>query len=505
MSLSGLDSGTILDFSVTTEDLKPFMEGDFYLPWRVATSVPVVRSNLVVDVPEGMNPRIVENALNFSRTERKAGGRKTYTWATSNVPRAKGEMFTPDSVSPVMSVTVTPNFDWKAIGKWYTDIARNAYAITPRVRDKIASVVAGARTQDDSIKAVHRWVAQDIRYVAITLGRGGYVPRSADTVVLSGFGDCKDKTMLFLAALRQMGVTGYPVLLNSFGVTQTKSPALEQFNHMIAAVQTKDGYVFADMTAGSFPLGLLPGSEQGKLGVLVKDSDAEELRLSAPVAGENRTDYAISGELSPEGNFSGNFQETHLGSSAAFLREFFTNAPDSAMRASLPRAIASSYFEGADGDSLRAFNGKDLSALARISLRILNGKPLTNAANLHLLANPIKPMTAYARLTDELERQPKRTMPIDISNFGGSGISHIEVRIKLPEGWTATLPRNAKISGPPGTYETVYSQTGRDLFLSRTITGSKGVLPPERMSEVIAWLKAVGGDDSKLIVLTPRP
>jgi len=111
MSLSGLDSGTILDFSVTTEDLKPFMEGDFYLPWRVTTPVPVVRSNLVVDVPEGMNPRIVENALNFSRTERKAGGRKTYTWATSNVPRARGEMFTPDSVSPVMSVTVSPGFD----------------------------------------------------------------------------------------------------------------------------------------------------------------------------------------------------------------------------------------------------------------------------------------------------------------------------------------------------------------------------------------------------------
>ena len=75
------------------------------------------------------------------------------------------------------------------------------------------------------------------------------------------------------------------------------------------------------------------------------------------------------------------------------------------------------------------------------------------------------------------------------------------MKIKLPAGWTATLPKNEKISGPLGNYETVYSQTGRDLFLSRTISGSTGILPPERINEVLAWFKAVGSDDSKLIVL----
>ena len=501
MSLSGLDSGTILDYSVTTEDFKPFMDGDFFVTWRVTPSVLVLRSNLVVDVPEGMNPRIAENALNFQRKEQKAGGRKTYTWATSNVPRVRGEPFTPDSISPAMTVTVSPPFDWRAIGKWYIGIARNGYAITPLVRDKIASVVSSARTRDDSIKAIHRWVAQDIRYVAIELGRGGYVPRSADTVVRTGFGDCKDKTMLFLAALRQIGVTGYPVLLNAFGVGQIKSPALEQFNHMIAAVQRGNSYEFADMTAGSYPLGLLPHSEQGKLGVLVREGDAEELRLPAPATGESQADYSIAGELSEEGIFNGTYLEMHKGSDAAFLRQIFSNAPDSMMRASLPRAIAGSYFEGADGDSLRAFDGKDFSAPVRISLRITNGKPVTHAANLLLFTNPIRPMTSLARLAAELERGPKRTMPIDVAKLAPPTVTHIEVKIKLPAGWTATLPKNEKISGPLGNYETVYSQTGRDLFLSRTISGSTGILPPERINEVLAWFKAVGSDDSKLIVL----
>ena len=96
------------------------------------------------------------------------------------------------------------------------------------------SVLANSKSLDDSIRALHKWVAQDIRYVAVELGRGGYVPRTPETVVRTGFGDCKDKAMLFLAALRKIGVTGYPVLLNISGAERKETPSLGQFNHMSA-------------------------------------------------------------------------------------------------------------------------------------------------------------------------------------------------------------------------------------------------------------------------------
>ena len=104
---------------------------------------------------------------------------------------------------------------WNRIAAWYAQNARDRYSSSATVDAKLARVVKGSATREDSIRAIHRWIAQDIRYVSISLGMGGYQPRTPETVVETGYGDCKDKTTLFVAALAKMGVTAYPVLLNS--------------------------------------------------------------------------------------------------------------------------------------------------------------------------------------------------------------------------------------------------------------------------------------------------
>ncbi len=501
MSLSGLDTGTILDYSVTIEERKPFMEGDFLIGWRVTTGVPVMRSNLVVDVPAGYTPRIVERNLNFKRSERVAGGRKSYVWATSNVPKLRFERFVPDSLSPVMTVTVSPPFDWQTIGKWYAPIAHDAYAITPVVEQKIAAAVAGARNREDSIRAIHRWVAQDIRYVAIELGRGGYVPRNAETVVQTGFGDCKDKAMLFLAALRKIGVNGYPVLLNAFGAARSSSPALGQLNHMIAAVRIGDAYKFTDLTAGTYPLGHLPSSEGGSIAILVKESDADEIRLPlerAPVGG---TETVITGSLSDDGNFKGEVEQRFTGSMEAGVREVFDNPPDSVRRSFFARVMAQLLFDQAEGDSLEWFDGKDLAAPAKVRARVSATKVLSQAGGVQILTNPLKPLTFLARMGTELQKEPQRTSPVDLRQIAAPTRTHTEVRVRLPAGWRATLPKNESVSGPPGTYEMTYAQVGDELRISRTLTGTRDVALASQMPQVIEWLRAVGKDDSKLIVL----
>jgi len=126
MSLSGLEVGTILDFSFTTEDTKPAMPGEFLFGWTVTSTTPVVLSNLVVDVPVGFRPRIVERNLDFQRREKVSSGRRIYTWATSKVPRIKPVRFVPDSLVPLMRVTISPPEDWQAVGRAYLPIARDA-------------------------------------------------------------------------------------------------------------------------------------------------------------------------------------------------------------------------------------------------------------------------------------------------------------------------------------------------------------------------------------------
>lgn len=503
MSLSGLEVGTILDFSFTTEDTKPLMPGEFLFGWTVTPTTPVVLSNLVVDVPVGFKPRIVERNLDFQRRETVSNGRRLYTWATSKVPRIKPVRFVPDSLIPLMRVTISPPKDWAAVGRGYVPIARDAYAIGPLAAEKMATVLSGARSLDDSIRSLHRWVARDIRYVAIALGRGGYVPRSADSVVRTGFGDCKDKSMLFLAALRKIGVTGYPVLLNIAGAEQKESPSLWQFNHMIAAVKQGSGYQFSDLTAESYPFGTLPRSEEGNLAVIVTDRDAEQITL--PESRHGQMETVVSGRLSTDGVFSGSLEQVVTGELEMSLRDFFQNPLDSARRQGFARALARSYFDRADADSLRAFDGKDFSVPARLWLRITRAPAVTRAGDIQLLANPLRPNAYYARLAEDLEDDPPRTLPIETSNIVSLAETHTVVTIKLPQGWRAVLPKDVSLPGPVANLSVKYSQAGDEIRLERRISGIKQVLPATRMAEVIAWLKAAGSDDGKLIVLQPKP
>jgi hypothetical protein len=100
-----------------------------------------------------------------------------------------------------------------------------------------------------------------------------------------------------------------------------------------------------------------------------------------------------------------------------------------------------------------------------------------------------------------LAKEPTRRLPIDAGSIIGPHLSATTVSIILPKGWKAKLPTNVSASSSFGSYVSEYSQVGDELRISRTISGTRAILPPDRINELIAWLQAIGKDDSKFIVL----
>ena len=87
----------------------------------------------------------------------------------------------------------------------------------------------------------------------------------------------------------------------------------------------------------------------------------------------------------------------------------------------------------------------------------------------------------------------------------GGDVAVTELRITLPAGWRARLPKSVRAPSPVGTYETTYEQVGDELRLTRRMTGARGVLPPDRFPELIAWMRTVAQDDQDIIVLERAP
>ena len=505
-SLSGVAPGTIVDLSWTIEEIKPYLEGNFMDGWNITLQQPTRRSHIVLDVPASLTPRIVEHHLTVQRQEREASGRRVYTWTALDVKPVRREWFAPDSSIPAMSIRMSAPLTWSDVGKWYAGLANGRYALTPLVAAAVDSVVRRAYTSDDTLRLLHQWIARDIRYVSVSLGVGGYQPRDPETTLTTGFGDCKDKATLFIAAARHLGFEAYPVLLNSFDVTDRRLVAIEQFNHAIAAVRRKGAgapYTYLDLTTDLFPTGTVPPDYQGHFGLVVLDGGVEEITF--PTMGGGSSEQTFIGEVNADGIASGRYRAVGRGMPEYMMRMTFSVPQDSTARDRMKQAYAR-FVPGATVDTVVAFDGKDWMAPASVEAQLHGAAIAKPAGPVMILTLPPafrSPAVRYRKMFEDIDRSPPRTLPIDIATVGGPVSISTELRLTLPAGWTAQLPKPASVTSRFGTYTSEYSQQGRALRVAYRLTGGgTGVLPASDVGLLKDWLKAVAQDDVEFIAIS---
>jgi hypothetical protein len=506
ISLGGVAPGTIVDYSYTVQTLKPVIPGDFFTSWSVTTGTLTRRSRLIVDLPASVKARILERHLSFARKEATAGGRRVYTWARTEIPKPEVEPLAPDSSFGESLVIASP-LKWGDIATWYAGLAKDRYALTPQIEKALSHTVAGAKTLDDSVRAVHRWVAQDFRYVSLSLGLAGFQPHAPSEVFANSYGDCKDKATFFVALMKKMGVTAYPVLLNSYGGVIRSLPTGHQFNHMIAAVDRDGHRTYVDLTADIVPYGSLPPQEQGEFGLLVHpDGSSEEITFPTDPSASNKTEVHIVGSLTPDGLFAGKWSTSASGAQQYSLRGSMSKStkPDSTERARTTLAIANAIFEGSAGDSLQLFDGRDLAAEPKISILIRHGKAASNAGGTEILTIPIRTY-AVPNVISALEARGTRKYPIDAEKVWGPRTDMEELRLTLPVGWKAKLPPSDTASSVFGNYVAEYTQNGQELRIVRRLTGTEGVWPADKNDELLAWMKKMSADDAKYVILEHQP
>jgi hypothetical protein len=269
-------------------------------------------------------------------------------------------------------------------------------------------------------------------------------------------------------------------------------------------VERPQGPLYLDLTADLVPYGELPESDQGQFGLVVySDGTSEQVTLpqSAPSANLNET--RIVGTLSPDGYVTASYEERGLGSRQLGLRSLFLAPADSAHRAELARSIATRLYPGAQAESLQVFEGRDLSADARVSLRVVRGFAARRAGSSTtvILDLPLTSMRGMSDAAAVLESRGPRRFPVDAGKVVGPVTTSTEISLQLPLAWQAQLPGNVEVSGKWGSYSAQYQQDGSTLHISRRLEGSRGVYPPEDLQDLAAWLRAVAKDDVAYLVI----
>lgn len=501
ISLGGVTRGRIVDYSYTVRDTAPHLSGDLWVGWNVNSGIPIRRSRYLLDVEEGAEPRQRGVNLSSPTAEYRRSGRWVREWSFSELPAIEAEPFAADSNGVAVSIATAGWVGWDDIAAWYAGLAGDRGNPTDAIRRKVAELVPDGAGTEEALRAIHRWVAQEVRYISISLGMGGYQPRPPEEVMESLSGDCKDKATLFVAMARAAGAEAYPVLVSTGGGVRTELPSIAQFNHMIAAVGFDGGWQYLDLTVPFAPFDAVYAGLQGETGILLRDGGRSEIvRFPQDPAEANRSVIKVEGEIGADGTFQGTYLEEVTGSIQYRIRSEFARSLTERQVESLGRGLGERVFADATADSVEYFDGRDLRAPPRLWARISAENVLQGSEGSRIL--PLRlPRYGNRQGLDELEDDTLRAFPIDAERVFGLREHYTEFRFVLPGGWTAELPESVAASSSFGEYEACYAQEGRTLVITKRIRGAQGVYPPDHLAELIQWLRTMYEDDVALIVL----
>jgi len=168
--------------------------------------------------------------------------------ASAPIPTDKGMPSIYD-VLPVLVLTTPAS--WAEISNSMQTLTEPALSKSEKIKDLAENLIKDTTKPEEKMSLLKAFVSREIRYVGIEHGHNGVVPRPTLTTLERRFGDCKDKTMLFVDLARQAGLDAYPVLTSTKRQSLAKLllPSSNYFNHMIACVKlTPDKESCVDLT-----------------------------------------------------------------------------------------------------------------------------------------------------------------------------------------------------------------------------------------------------------------
>ncbi len=201
--------------------------------------------------------------------------------------------------------------DYADVGLAYENYASEKTRITSAVSELAAQVTAGIHDPSEQVKALYHWVSQNIRYVAIYFGDGGFEPHDVDEILKNRYGDCKDHVVLLKSLLLAKGIESSPALVN-LGSSDHLSEVAVPFplNHVILFIPALNLYL--DPTAQFSSFRSLPEALLNKPVVLTSLGRTD--RTPRMIASEHRTDTKVSIQMLPDGTLQGVSSTSYLGS-----------------------------------------------------------------------------------------------------------------------------------------------------------------------------------------------
>ncbi len=475
--------GDRLEWQATIVRTKPEAEGQFWGQEDFVTDGVVLEQLVELHAPRGIYLNVWSSGDKPVQSETST--EQIYQWQSTQLkptvgPAAEAEkeriakqpwtaqQEMDEREGKLPSVAWSTFKSWEAVAAWYRALEGDRIRPSdPAVQAKVAELTAGKATEQEKARAVYAYVSSQIRYVGVAFGIGRYQPHPAVEVLENQYGDCKDKHTLLAAMLTQIGLHPDAVLIGEGVRFNQAVPSPESFNHLITRVSVEGQTTWLDSTPEIAPFGVLTYSTRDKQVLIVPDSGDGRL---------DRTPASLPFPAIDRMDAVGTLADTGISNSRLVL--ILRGDAELIFRAALHQ-VSPAQFDQVVQQFSHAIGYAGTTSHVEVS------RPEDTA-------DPLKISYDYKREKagdwDNLKIIPQ-LMPVSLPRFQESdppvqaiflGTIHTETStsaMKLPDGWSATLPDAVHAKSPWATYDETYRFENGTVHAERTVAILKERVP----------------------------
>lgn len=236
LQTEGLQVGDLVEVAYTTTHLDPVLQGRS----ERETSLPFVKADRMRIRATWDQARPLQwragLGLEAPKVTKSAGRIELVVdLRDSDVP--KFPVDAPTRYFPLRNVAFSQFKSWSEVSSLMAPWFRRASTLDANspLKAEVARIRASSADPKVQAAAALSMVEDKVRYLALVLNLGGYIPAQADQTWERRYGDCKAKTVLLMALLHELGMEAEAALVHSSrgDGLDTRLPAMGAFDHVI--------------------------------------------------------------------------------------------------------------------------------------------------------------------------------------------------------------------------------------------------------------------------------
>jgi len=489
-NLKDIRVGDIVDYGASRHTSTPLWPGHFFTSFTDRYSEPVGYRAMRILWPKAQPLTLRATRSDIAFAERDAGDMREWEWIGVDRPFGPGENDVPAWFPQYGRVEVSSMTGWDQVARWAAPLYAGKDALPAEFERRLAEI--GARWSDpaDRVTEVTRHIQDNIRYVGEEIGEGSYVPRPPALVIERGYGDCKDKSLLLVVALRRLGIEAVPALVSTTPGNDLpdRSPSPLAFDHVIVRVTLGDRVLWLDPTGahrGGRGLRLVPSNLGYALPVRTGQAGLEKMEGHA----------ALAGAVDVVENFA--VDENAPTAMTLKVETRYSDAEADAMRARVAISAAADIARGnltfyqksfpglAESKPIELRDDRDANVLVMVENYTLSKQAFDEGKILSAF-----PTNAYLMrdLLPDRQAAPRRE-PLAL-RAGVRRTQTIELTVK---GRTPGKPEDVVKTAGDISFARTAEQTGETSRVRYELkTGARAMVPPEGAEAIYAVSDAIG-------------